>query len=111
MTRRGGSTSWPTSADGRWPTSSAISKPRVKQIQFPLEYHAEIPTKYGELQAADTLVLWLAAAALLGVLLLLQTAVRSWKLALAVFLALPAALAGAAVAAWIGAASLVLARH
>ncbi|MHA7223868.1 efflux RND transporter permease subunit [Arthrobacter sp. RHLT1-20] len=78
----------------------------VKQIQFPLEYHAEIPSKYSELQAADTLVLWLGAAALIGVLLLLQTAVRSWKLALAVFLALPAAISGAAVAAWIGSASL-----
>ena len=38
-------------------------------------------------------------------LLLLQTAVRSWKLAVAVFLALPAALSGAFVAAWIGSAS------
>ncbi|MET1089908.1 MAG: efflux RND transporter permease subunit [Arthrobacter sp.] len=78
----------------------------IKQIQFPLEYHAEIPTKYGQVQAADSLVLWLAAAALLGVLLLLQTAVRGWKFALAIFLALPAALAGAAVAAWIGAGAL-----
>ena len=78
----------------------------IKQIQFPLEYHAEIPTKYGQVQAADSLVLWLATAALLGVLLLLQTAVRSWKFALAIFLALPAALAGAAVAAWIGSSAL-----
>ena len=78
----------------------------IKQIQFPLEYHAEIPTKYGQVQSADSLVLWLAAAALLGVLLLLQTAVRSWKFALAIFLSLPAALAGAAVAAWIGAGAL-----
>ena len=78
----------------------------IKQMQFPLEYHAEIPAKYGQVQAADTLVLWLAAAALLGVFLLLQAAVRSWKLALANFLALPAALAGAAVAGWIGAATL-----
>ncbi|MDI3211277.1 efflux RND transporter permease subunit [Arthrobacter sp. AL12] len=77
----------------------------IKQIQFPLEYHAEIPAKYSELRAADTVVLWLAAAALVGILLLLQTAVRSWKLALALFLSLPAALAGAAVAAWIGASS------
>ena len=79
----------------------------IKQIQFPVEYHAEIPAKYAQVQAADTLVLWLAAAALLGVLLLLQTAVRSWKLALAIFLSLPAALAGAAVAAWIGSAATV----
>ncbi|WP_248760495.1 efflux RND transporter permease subunit [Pseudarthrobacter sp. SSS035] len=78
----------------------------VKQIQFPLEHHAEIPTKYSQMQAADTLVHGLGIAAILAVLLLLQTAVRSWKLALAVFLALPAALAGAAVAAWIGAESL-----
>ncbi|MET4094194.1 Cu/Ag efflux pump CusA [Arthrobacter sp. UYCu712] len=77
----------------------------VNQIQFPLEYHAEIPTKYGAIQAADTLVLWLAAGALIGILLLLQTAVRSWTLAIVNFLTLPAALAGAAVAAWIGVAA------
>lgn len=78
----------------------------VQQIEFPLEYHAEIPTKYGELQAADTLVHGLGVAAALAVLLLLQTAVRSWKLAVATFLALPAAMSGAAVAAWFGSASL-----
>ncbi|MHA7291128.1 efflux RND transporter permease subunit [Arthrobacter sp. MDT3-24] len=78
----------------------------IQQIQFPLEYHAEVPTKYGQLQAADTLVHGLGVAAALAVLLLLQTAVRSWKLALAVFLALPAALAGAAIAGWLGSASL-----
>lgn len=78
----------------------------IQQIQFPLEHHAEIPAKYSQLQAADTLVHGLGIAAILAVLLLLQTAVRSWKLALAVFLTLPAAMAGAAVAAWIGAESL-----
>ena len=82
----------------------------IEQIQFPLEYHAEIPTKYSEQQAGDALVLWIGAAALLAILLLLQTAVRSWKLAIAVFLSLPAGLAGAAVAAWIaGGAITVLA--
>ncbi|WP_240484248.1 efflux RND transporter permease subunit [Pseudarthrobacter sulfonivorans] len=78
----------------------------IQQIQFPLEHHAEIPTKYSQLQAADTLVHGLGIAAILAVLLLLQTAVRSWKLALVVFLTLPAAMAGAAVAAWFGAESL-----
>ncbi len=78
----------------------------IKQVQFPLEYHAEIPAKYSELRAADALVLWLGAAALVGILLLLQTAVRSWKLALAVFLALPAAMSGSFLAAWLGAASI-----
>ncbi|WP_254788313.1 efflux RND transporter permease subunit [Arthrobacter sp. ok909] len=73
----------------------------ISQIQFPLEYHAEIPTRYSEQLAGDSLVLWIGAAALIAILLLLQTAVRSWRLALAVFLSLPAALAGAAIAAWI----------
>jgi Cu/Ag efflux pump CusA len=82
----------------------------VQQIQFPLEYHAEIPTKYSEQLAGDALVLWIGAAGLVAILLLLQVAVRSWKLALAVFLSLPAALAGAAIAAWIaGGAVTVLA--
>lgn len=78
----------------------------IQQIQFPVEYHAEIPTKYSQLQAADSLLHGLGIAAILAVLLLLQTAVRSWKLALALLLTLPAAMAGAAITAWIGAASL-----
>ena len=76
----------------------------VRKIEFPLEYHAEIPTKYSENQAADTMVVGLAIAAFLAVLILLQTALRSWKLALAVFLSLPAALAGGTVAAWLSGA-------
>ena len=51
-------------------------------------------------------MLWLAAAPSSACFLLLQTAVRSWKLALAIFLSLPAALSGAAVAAWIGSAAM-----
>lgn len=78
----------------------------IRQIQFPLEYHAEVPAKYSQIQAADTLMQGLGAAAVLAVLLLLQTAVRSWKLSLAVFLSMPAAMAGAAIAAWIGAPTL-----
>ncbi|QDW29846.1 efflux RND transporter permease subunit [Arthrobacter sp. KBS0702] len=73
----------------------------VRKIDFPLEYHAEIPSKYSENQAADAMVAGLAIAAFLAVLILLQTALRSWKLALAVFLSLPAALAGGTVAAWL----------
>lgn len=76
----------------------------IRKIEFPLEYHAEIPAKYGEVQAADTLVVGLGIAALLAVLILLQTTLRSWKLALAVFLSLPAALAGGTTAAWLSGA-------
>jgi Cu/Ag efflux pump CusA len=80
----------------------------IGQIEFPLEYHAEMPAKYNEQLAADALVLWIGLAALIAILLLLQTAVRSWTLALALFLALPAALAGAAVAAWIAGGTITM---
>ncbi|MBT2512745.1 efflux RND transporter permease subunit [Arthrobacter sp. ISL-30] len=73
----------------------------IKTVQFPVEYHAEIPTKYADLQNADLLVMGIGVTALLGVLILLQTAVRNWKTALAVFLGLPAALSGGFLAAFL----------
>ncbi|MCA4131381.1 efflux RND transporter permease subunit [Arthrobacter sp. M4] len=73
----------------------------ISAIKFPLEYHAEIPTRYAEQQNADMLVMGIGAAALLGVLILLQTAVRSWKTAVAAFLGLPAALSGGFLAAFL----------
>lgn len=72
----------------------------IKTVQFPVEYHAEIPTKYAELQNADLLVLGIGVTALLGMLILMQTAVRNWKTALAIFLGLPAALSGGLLAAF-----------
>lgn len=74
----------------------------LQKVQFPMEYHAEIPTTYSDHRNADLLVLGLAGAVLVGVLILLQTALRSWKLALAVSLGLPAAMFGALIAAWLG---------
>ncbi|WP_115790580.1 efflux RND transporter permease subunit [Arthrobacter silvisoli] len=73
----------------------------INTVQFPLEYHAEIPTKYADQQNADMLVLAIGGAALIGVLILLQTAVRSWKTAVAAFLGLPAALSGGFLAAFL----------
>jgi Cu/Ag efflux pump CusA len=71
----------------------------IRSLQFPLEYHAEIPKQYGEQQAAGAFFWWLAAAAAAGVLVLLLTVLGSWRLAGLSFVLLPVALAGGVVAA------------
>jgi len=80
---------------------------RLKQIQFPLEYHAEVLGDYAGQQAAQIRLLALAIAAAIGMFFLLQAAYGSWRLALLSFLTLPSALAGGLLAALaIGAISL-----
>ncbi len=71
----------------------------LKQIQFPLEYHAEVLGDYAGQRATQTRLLILAIAAAIGVFFLLQAAYGSWRLALLSFLTLPSALAGGLLAA------------
>lgn len=73
----------------------------IRGMQFPVEYHAEIPKKFGEQQAAGDLMLWLSLAAAAGILVLLLTVLGSWRLAALVFVLLPVALLGGVVAAWL----------
>ncbi|WP_335633081.1 efflux RND transporter permease subunit [Arthrobacter sp. QXT-31] len=73
----------------------------IQSMQFPVEYHAEIPKKFGEQQAAGDLMIWLAAAAAAGILVLLLTVLGSWRLAALVFVLLPVALLGGVIAAWL----------
>jgi CzcA family heavy metal efflux pump len=75
---------------------------RLQGIQFPLEYHAELVGDYAQRQAANRQLLAVAVAAGIGILLLLQAAFGSWRLATMFFLALPMALAGGALAAFLG---------
>ncbi len=67
---------------------------RLKQFQFPLEYHAEVFAAYAQERAARNRFLAFAAVALIGILLLLQAAYESWRLAILSFLTLPLALVG-----------------
>ena len=67
-------------------------------IDFPLDHHAEVMVDYRERQAEQSLLIAIVIAAALAAFLLLQAGFRSWRLAALVFLALPAALSGAAVA-------------
>jgi Cu/Ag efflux pump CusA len=71
---------------------------RLGQLQFPLEYHAEVLGDQADRRAVERRVLGVAAIAAVLILLLLQAAFASWRLAAAAFLALPAALAGGVAA-------------
>jgi Cu/Ag efflux pump CusA len=71
----------------------------IQQIDFPLEYRAELLGEYAERLAAQRRVLAFAIVAAVAIFLVLQAFFRSWPLATAVFLTLPAALVGGVVAA------------
>lgn len=77
----------------------AAMHPRLAQISFPLEYHAEFIDGTPNDPTSHAAFLSYMAAALLGILLLLQAAVRSWRLAALLFLALPVALSGGVLVA------------
>jgi Cu/Ag efflux pump CusA len=73
----------------------------IKAISFPLEYRAELLGEYAERLAAQKRVLTFAIAAAILILLLVQAFFRSWRLAMVVLVALPMALAGGMLAAFL----------
>jgi CzcA family heavy metal efflux pump len=74
---------------------------RLQTITFPREYHAELLGEFAERQAAEKRLLLFGIAAAIGIFLLLQVSLRSWRLATLSFLTLPMALVGGALAAWL----------
>ena len=79
---------------------SVLSQVRaeLQQVDFPLEYHAQVLDASTNRQSMHQHVLLAILAALLGVLLLLQACFGSWRLAILLLLALPVALAGGLLA-------------
>ena len=73
----------------------------VRDIDFPIEYHAELLGDFEEHQAARLWFIVMVLGAAIGIFLLLQAATGSWRMAAVSFVALPGALAGAFVAAWL----------
>jgi Cu/Ag efflux pump CusA len=69
------------------------------QIQFPLEYRAEMLGGPAERLANQERVLAYAIAALIGIYLLLQVALNSWRVSLLVMLMLPLSMVGGLAAA------------
>jgi Cu/Ag efflux pump CusA len=71
----------------------------VKGVGFPLEHHAELLGGYEERLADRTQLIGVTLAAVIAAFLLLQAALRSWRLAILSFATLPLAVAGGLVAA------------
>ncbi len=73
----------------------------LREIEFPMEYHAAVVGDYAEDQATDREALGFAAAAAIGLLLLVQAAIGNWRLAALVFLLIPLTVVGGVVGALI----------
>ncbi|MGH6814089.1 MAG: efflux RND transporter permease subunit, partial [Hyphomicrobiaceae bacterium] len=67
---------------------------RLDSVKLPFEYHTEILGEYSERHAGRIRLMVVLAVVGLGILLLLQAAFDSWRLALSTMLLLPAALVG-----------------
>ncbi|MCI0333975.1 MAG: efflux RND transporter permease subunit, partial [Planctomycetes bacterium] len=71
---------------------------RLKEIEFPMEYRAELLKSSAVRLAARNRAISSAITAAVGIFLILQASVGSWSLAIVLFLTLPAAIAGGALA-------------
>ena len=73
---------------------------RLQGISFPLEHHAELVGNFTERQAAHGRFLAVVVAVAIGIFLLLQAAVGSWRMAFVLAPVVPVAMAGAVLAAF-----------
>jgi len=71
-------------------------------VAFPEGYHPELMGEYQEREAAQKKMRALMLVSAIGILLMLQAAFMDWRLAIVGFLALPAALVGGVLAAFLG---------
>ncbi len=74
---------------------------RLKTVDFPTQYHAELIGEHTERKAAEQRIFIFSLAALVGIFVLLQASFGSWRLATVAFLTLPSALVGGIIAAWV----------
>ena len=75
---------------------------RLEGVKFPREYTAQVLGESTELAAAEDRLLLYGTAAAVAILLLLQAAFGSLRLAVLSFLLLPMALVGGVLAVWLG---------
>jgi CzcA family heavy metal efflux pump len=75
---------------------------RLDEVGFPREYHAAVLGESTELNAARSRLVAFGLAAAIAILMLLQAAFGSIRLALLTFLLLPMALVGGVLAVWLG---------
>lgn len=74
----------------------------IADLELPLGYHFDMLGEYAELQASQAKLFWVEVAAAFGIFALLHAAFRSWRYATIAFVAMPAALGGGVLAAWLG---------
>jgi Cu/Ag efflux pump CusA len=74
---------------------------KLKDLDFPRGYHAELLGEYAERQAAQQRLLWFAGLAVVAIFFLLQASYGSWRLASLSFFTLPSALVGGVLAAYL----------
>jgi Cu/Ag efflux pump CusA len=72
---------------------------RIRAIDYPIEYHAEVLGDYQDRQSARLTFIGVSVAAAVGIFLILQAAFASWRMASVLFVALPGALTGGVIAA------------
>ena len=72
----------------------------LRQVQFPLEYHAEVLGEFAERQAAQRSILIAGLVAVIAIFFLLRTSFGNWHLATMTFLTLPWALVGGLLGAF-----------
>jgi CzcA family heavy metal efflux pump len=73
----------------------------LADVEWPLEFRAEMLGEYTERQTAQQRLLLFAVLAAAAIFLLLQAAFRSWRLATMAFVTLPIALVGGLLAAFL----------
>ena len=78
----------------------------IKNFPFQLEYHAVVVGDYAARQEASQRLIISVIVAVFGIYLFLQSALRSWRMALVALLTLPMALSGGALIALLGGSSL-----
>ena len=74
---------------------------RLDTVQFPIGYHVELLGEYKERQKAADNLLFSSLFVAIGIFLVLHISFRNWWLASLIYLALPAALVGGVLAAYV----------
>jgi CzcA family heavy metal efflux pump len=73
----------------------------LQQIEWPLEYHAELLGEYAERQVAQRHLLIAGLVAVVAIFFLLYTSFKNWRLTTLAFLTLPQALMGGVLAVYL----------
>lgn len=89
-------------------TAKAGIEESFKQVEFPLEYHAELVGNFIEIRQDRSRLIGVAVACLIGIFLLLQASFWSWRLALIVLPTLLVALSGGLAAVWLSGGNMEL---